>query len=120
MTVQDFVDQHLMRTGRRCFLVTQDGILLGLLTSNEIRDIDPGAWRLRTVASVMRPASKVHAVTPGVPARDALETMARDNVHQLPVIVNGKVEGIITRAHVLEAMRSRQELSGITHLPRAA
>jgi Zn-dependent protease/predicted transcriptional regulator len=119
-TVQDFVDQHLMRTGRRCFLVTQDGILLGLLTSNEIRDIDPGAWRLRTVASVMRPASKVHAVTPGVPARDALETMARDNVHQLPVIVNGKVEGIITRAHVLEAMRSRQELSGITHLPRAA
>ena len=120
MSVQEFVDQELMRTGRRCFLVMQNGILVGLLTPNEIRDLDPGAWRLRTVASVMRPASKVHAVNPGVAAWDALEIMAHDNVHQLPVISGGRVEGIITRAHILEAMRSRQELSGITHLPRAA
>lgn len=120
ISLQSFVHDGLMRTGRRCFLVTQNGALLGLITPNEVREVNAEDWSRRTVASVMRPASTLHLVSPEIPAWDALETMVRENVHQLPVMKGGRIEGIIDRRHILQAMRSRQELSGITHLPHAA
>ena len=119
-SVQDFVHEGLMRTGRRCFLVTQNGALLGLITPNEIRNLDAQDWPRTTIASMMVPASKVHFASPQMSAWDALESMVRDNIHQLPVMANGQLEGVIDRRHILQAMRSRQELSGITNLPRAA
>jgi Zn-dependent protease len=44
LSVQEFVNEHLLRTGRRCFLVVQDGHLLGLITPNEVRTVEPRAW----------------------------------------------------------------------------
>jgi Zn-dependent protease/predicted transcriptional regulator len=120
VSLQDFVHHGLMRTGRRCFLVTQNGVLLGLVTANEIRSLNPQDWPLRTVASVMRPASQLHLAAPEMSAGDALETMVRENVHQLPVMADGHLQGVIDRRHILEAMRSRKEFSDVTHLPRAA
>jgi len=39
-----------------------------------------------------------------------LEIMGRGDVNQLPVMSNGRVEGIRSRAHVLHVLRSRTEL----------
>ena len=86
VSLQEFVHEHLMRTGRRCFLVVQDGRLLGLITPNEVRAVEPRAWPFTPVRSVMRSADKVHFVSPDMPAMEALETMAREDVNQLPVI----------------------------------
>ena len=43
ISVQEFVHEQLLRTGRRCFLVVQDGRLLGLITPNEVRAVEPQA-----------------------------------------------------------------------------
>lgn len=40
----------------------------------------------------------------------AIEIMAREDVNQLPVVSNGHLEGIVTRAHVLEILQARSEL----------
>jgi len=42
----------------------------------------------------------------------ALEMMGRENVNQLPVIVDGRMEGIVTRAHLLQLIHSRAEVLG--------
>jgi CBS domain-containing protein len=36
--------------------------------------------------------------------------MGREDVNQLPVVSNGQLEGILTRGHVLQVLRSREEL----------
>jgi Zn-dependent protease/predicted transcriptional regulator len=120
MSVQEFINQHLMRTGRRCFLVIQNGELLGMVTPNEVREVNPSLWQFKQVADIMRPVNQVHFVSPDMPATEALEVMGRENVHQLPVLFDGHVVGIVTRAHVLEILQSRSEFSDITNLPRAA
>ncbi|MGB8912582.1 MAG: CBS domain-containing protein, partial [Candidatus Sulfotelmatobacter sp.] len=120
MSLQEFVSQRLMRTGRRCFLVVKDGQLLGMVTPNEVRGADSKNWPLQKVGDVMRTVEKVHFVSPDMPAVQALETMGREDVHQLPVLSNGRIEGVITRAHILQVLQSRSELSNITNLPRAA
>ena len=120
LSVQEFVNEHLLRTGRRCFLVVQDGHLLGLITPNEVRTVEQRAWPFTPVRSVMRSADEVHFVSRDMPAMEALETMGREDVNQLPVMSDGRVEGIVSRAHVLQVLQSRAELKLPPSLPRAA
>jgi Zn-dependent protease/predicted transcriptional regulator len=120
LSVQDFVNEHLLRTDSRCFLVVQDGRLLGLITPNEVRTLEPRAWPFTPVRSVMRSADKVHFVSRDMAAMEALEIMGREDVNQLPVMSNGRIEGIVSRAHVLQVLRSRAELHLPPTLPRAA
>ncbi|MGC1372758.1 MAG: CBS domain-containing protein, partial [Candidatus Sulfotelmatobacter sp.] len=120
MSLQEFVNDHLIRTGKRCFLVMENGQLLGMITPNEVRGVDSKIWQFKQIGDVMRPVSQIHFVAPDMPAIEALEIMSREDVHQLPVMANGHVEGVVTRAHVLEILKARSELSNISNLPRAA
>jgi Zn-dependent protease len=119
-SLHEFVHEQLLRTGRRCFFVVDNGRMLGLITPNEVREIDPKDWPLRRVGDVMRRAEKIHFISPNVPALEALETMGREDVHQLPVMSDGRIAGIVTRAHILQVLRSRSELASFTGRPRAA
>jgi CBS domain-containing protein len=101
-------------------LVIQDGHLIGLITPNEVRSVEPRTWPFTPVRSVMRSADKVHFVSRDMPAMEALETFGREDVNQFPVMSDGRIEGIVSRAHVLQVLRSRAELKLPPSLPRAA
>lgn len=59
-------------------------------------------------------------VSSGVPAMKSLEITGRDDGNQLPVMSDGRVEGIRSSAHVPHVLRSRAELRVPPSLPRAA
>jgi Zn-dependent protease/CBS domain-containing protein len=110
MDLQSFVDELLLRTGRRCFLVTGPGGLVGLITPNEVRSVDRSRWPEVRVDEVMRPLDRVVAVSPETTAIDALALMAREDVNQIPVVREGRLAGLVTRAHLLQLVESRAEL----------
>ena len=118
-SLQDFVHKQLLPTGGRCFLVIDDSRLLGLVTPNEVRAVEPQAWPYTRVREVMRSGHRIHLVPPEMPAMEALETMAREDINQLPVVSNGRAEGIVTRAHLLQVVRARSDLN-LPSLPKAA
>ncbi|HJP92879.1 MAG TPA: site-2 protease family protein [Pyrinomonadaceae bacterium] len=104
------VEEHLLRTGNRCFIVEEHGRIAGLITAHEIKAIARNRWPYTTVDEVMRPVEKLHTVKPEASAAEALEIMARDDVNQLPVIRNGHLEGMISRSHILQVLQTRAEL----------
>jgi signal-transduction protein with cAMP-binding, CBS, and nucleotidyltransferase domain len=53
---------------------------------------------------------QLRVVSPEAPVMQALETMARENINQLPVVSDGHLEGILSRAHLLEILRTRSQL----------
>jgi CBS domain-containing protein len=53
---------------------------------------------------------KLHSVKPTTSLTDALETMGREDVNQLPVVRNSHVEGIVSRGHILRLLQTRAEL----------
>lgn len=110
VSLQDLVDEYVLRTGRRCFIVVQNGALSGLITTNEIKAVDRESWPRTSVQSVMRPISQLRTVSPETPATQALELMGREDMNQLPVISNGHLEGVITRGHVLSFLSAQAEL----------
>ena len=58
----------------------------------------------------MRPLDQLRTVTIDTPVIKALEIMGRDDVNQLPVILNGALEGIISRSHILQLIQTKAEL----------
>ncbi len=110
LNVQNFVEQELLRTGRRCFIVVDKGEMTGLITPHEIKEIDRARWPFTTLHDIMRPLDEVRSVTPDTPLKSALESMTREDLNQLPVVLNGRLEGVLSRAEVISYLQTHAEL----------
>ena len=58
----------------------------------------------------MRPLSQLRTIAPDTPAIQALEIMSREDINQLPVLSNGRLEGIFSRTHILGFLQNHAEL----------
>ncbi|MCW5969170.1 MAG: site-2 protease family protein [Blastocatellales bacterium] len=108
--LQTLVDEHLLRTGRRCYLITENGSPAGLITSHEVKSVERARWPFTTVYDVMVPIDRLRTVSPDMPVAEALEMLGRANVNQLPVVSNGRFEGMLSRDRVLQFLVTRAEL----------
>lgn len=106
-SVQDFVDEFLLQSGRRCFFVNVQGNIAGLITPHEVRALDRSLWAVTPVQQIMKPLDKLRVIAPDATATEALEMMAREDLNQLPVVSDHHVEGMLSRGHILEAIQLR-------------
>ncbi len=60
--------------------------------------------------AVMRPLSQLRTIAPDTPAIQALEIMSREDINQLPVLSNARLEGIFSRRHILGFLQNHAEL----------
>lgn len=112
ISLQDFVDEYILRKGQRCFLVLQNNSLVGLITPNEVKKVDRSEWAQNSVQSVMIPLKKLHVVSPDTSAVRALELLTQQDVNQVPVVSDGHLVGIFSRGQVIRYLQARAELSG--------
>lgn len=108
--LQTFVHDYLLHTGRRCFLVAEQGEVTGLITPNEVKEIAQARWPFTIVYDVMRPLERLRTVTPDTPVSEALEIIGNDDINQLPALANGRLEGMISRDQILRYLLTRAEL----------
>ena len=110
MDVQHFVDEEMLRSGKRCFLVEENGAFAGLITPHEIKHVERSRWPSTPLSSVMLPAARLRTVTPETSLKDALEVMTTNDLNQLPVLANGRLRGMVSRSQVLQLFQTRAEL----------
>ena len=73
---------------------------------SELAAIPPGERGMTAVESVMRPAQDLVAVTPDESAWQAFRMMAEGGVNQLPVLVDGRLVGAITRERLVRLVQA--------------
>jgi Zn-dependent protease/predicted transcriptional regulator len=110
LNIEHFVHDELLRTGRRCFVITQNKNIAGLLTPHEIKEIDRARWPYTTLSDVMRPLEDLHTVPPDMPLKSALEIMGKEDLNQLPVVKDGRLAGILARTQIVDYLRTRADL----------
>ncbi|MEZ4770327.1 MAG: CBS domain-containing protein [Caldilineales bacterium] len=106
---------RLMRTGQlRRLPVVQDGRLVGIVTSGDVRRItgmssvvrDPSGdnflWQHIPVANVM--TLDVITTTPDTLIAEAARLMIERKISGLPVVEQGRLVGILTTSDLLEAL----------------
>jgi Zn-dependent protease/CBS domain-containing protein len=109
-TLGRFVNDQLLRVVARCFAVSRDDRVVGLIGTEDVKQVERDRWNETTVSQAMRPLSALHPVRPEVSAGDALALMARENINQLPVISDGHLEGVVTRSYLVQLLQVRREL----------
>jgi len=112
ISMRDFVDEYLLHSTSRCFLVMQDHHAVGVITPSEIKKVPRDAWDQTSVQAVMTPLNKLVEVPPDMPALKALELMSKGNWYQLAVVSDGKLQGLFSRDQIL---RFLQLHSGLGH-----
>ena len=108
--LQNFVDDHLLPSGRRCYLIVANGTPEGLITVQEVKSVERARWPYTTVYDAMIPIERLKTVNPETTVTEALELLGRADVNQLPVLSNGRVEGIVSRDRILQFLATRAEL----------
>jgi Zn-dependent protease/predicted transcriptional regulator len=108
--LETFVNENLLKTGSRCYFVVEGNRFTGLITPHEVKEVPRNLWAFKQVNDVMLPLENLKTITPQTPVLEALETMTRNDVNQLPVVVDGQLAGVISRNHILEVLKTRSEL----------
>lgn len=80
---------------------------MGIVTIGDLHDV---AWEQRggvTVAEVMGGRDGVVTTTPGSTLLDAAQTLASHDFDELPVVENGRILGLLTRADIIRVLQVR-------------
>jgi CBS domain-containing protein len=110
-SVSSLVHDHVMRTDDHAFPVMKEGQLIGLTTLEDIRSVDRHAWDGTIVREIMTPAERLATVSPDDNTADALQTLARRDVRQLPVMHNGGLVGLLRRRDIVKWLQLQSEMS---------
>ncbi len=114
-SLEDYVHE-MLRTGRRCHLVMEDGELQGLMTVHALNRVPREDWAVTSVQAAMVPRAQIRWAAPEEPVLVLLERMQSEDINQMPVVADsgspgaGRVVGIVTRDSILRVIRTRTEM----------
>jgi Zn-dependent protease len=110
-TLEQLVNEHILGSGRRSLVVEQNDRVLGLLTLHDVKKVLRSDWPTATAAQAMIPAEQMKRIRPDVELVAALGEMDRDGVNQLPVMVDGQIQGVLGRDDVISLLHTLSELN---------
>ncbi|MFY9584624.1 MAG: site-2 protease family protein [Candidatus Acidiferrales bacterium] len=114
-SLEEYVHE-MLRTGRRCHLVMEDGELQGLMTVHALNRVPREDWAVTSVQAAMVPRAQIRWAAPEEPVLALLERMQNEDINQMPVVADsgspgaGRVVGIVTRDSILRVIRTRTEM----------
>lgn len=112
LSLQALVDDYFLRYGYRAYPVVEGGSVLGLISIDALRELEPEARRAGTVKEHMTPLSAAGRVAPGVPLADALKKLAGAPGGRLLVLDEGdRLAGMLTKEGLTRFVEIRNVLS---------
>ncbi|MBC7237513.1 MAG: site-2 protease family protein [Chloroflexi bacterium] len=111
LSVESFIEQYLLGSGRRCYTVGDERGISGLLTVHNVRTVPKVDRPFISIAEVQTPLEELHVVGPDTSLWEALQIMGDAEVNQLPVLMDGQLVGLLTRQDLLRFIRARSALA---------
>jgi Zn-dependent protease/predicted transcriptional regulator len=114
MSIDEYIHE-VLRTGRRCHIVTGAGTPVGLVTLQSARSVPRDQWANTSIQAVMVPIERVQTASPEEPALNILQRMQTADINQMPIISDHHIVGIIGRDAILRVLQTRLQAG---HLAR--
>jgi CBS domain-containing protein len=109
LLVREFMLEHVLRRGQRALPVLDDGRLIGLVSITDAKHLDQDAWAATPVSDIMS-RMPLKTVGPDADLSTALRLLVENDVHQLPVVQNGRLVGMLSRADIMRYIQLGPEL----------
>jgi Zn-dependent protease/predicted transcriptional regulator len=110
MSVEQLVQDGVLRGHARCFAVMTAGDFAGLITLTDVRRIPRDEWATTSVYRAMTPATRLHTVRPSENLMSVLQAMSTHDVNQLPVVEGRNLVGMLDRGDVMRFVQVRRDL----------
>jgi Zn-dependent protease len=114
LTVLELVEKHLLPSAQRAFAVL-DGRLIGMVCLRDVQKIPRAEWGRTPVSAIMTPVERLAVTGPRDDAFEALATLGRAGVNQLPVVEDGELRGLLRREDVVKwlALYGEQPIASV-------
>lgn len=111
LPLDELVEGYFYRHYYKLFpVVTRDGVVVGCVTSRQVKDLPREEWAHRTVRDIMIHCRPDNTVSPEADAVSVLGTMHRGGNSRLLVATDGHLEGIVTLKDMLSFLSMKIEL----------
>jgi len=115
------VDDFFYRFRFRSFPVLEDGRLVGMVGLKDVQAVPRADWPATLVRDAMHRVADEHVVRPEDDLVNVLRKMTSADKGYLPVVVDGRLSGIVTRHDIMNLLHVRMELGEApSHGARAA
>jgi Zn-dependent protease len=111
ISLAEFVEQYLLLSGRRCYVVGDVAAPRGLITQTDVRAVPRDQWRTTSVQAAMRPIESLHAVAPESDLREVVQLLDANQISQVVVMQEGRLLGMIGHEQLMWLPRNRMELA---------
>ncbi|MEX0820396.1 MAG: site-2 protease family protein [Pirellulaceae bacterium] len=109
-TVYQFVEDYIYKHHHKMFPVSDDGRLVGCVTTRDVQQVPRGEWDRRTVGEIVKPCADENTIQRNADAMQALSSMSRNGASRLMVLDNGNLEGILSLKDLLKFISLKVEL----------
>jgi len=109
LTLQRLVDERILGTAQRNFLVERGDKTVGLVTLHRIKEVHRDQWADTRAAQIMLPLEQLKCVDPNTELASALEMMDRNGFNQMPVVLDRHIVGMLSREDVITFLRTLLE-----------
>lgn len=114
ITLEDY-GAEVLRTGRRCHLVTADGRLLGMMNVHTLNAVPRGEWSATSVQAAMLTRESILLAMADEPLLGLLERLLAADFNQMPVMATDEeggthIVGMVSRDSILRVIQTRSEL----------
>jgi Zn-dependent protease/CBS domain-containing protein len=110
ITIEELVDRYMLGRNLRGLPVVDNDRLVGIITLTDIKDTPRDRWSQYRVADCMTPEHEVLVASPTTELDEVLQIMSEKDVHQIPVVYDGQLVGLLTRGAVIRFLQLRQTL----------
>ncbi|MEW6736720.1 MAG: site-2 protease family protein [Acidobacteriota bacterium] len=106
LNIYQFVEDYLLRMGKRCFFVIEDNSVLGLITYQQVKAVPRQQWHNTYISEIMIKHKDLIYFAPETPIELVFEVITSNNLSQAPVVANGQVLGLIGQDTLLKLVES--------------
>ena len=110
VTIGRLIERYIFTTGRRYFVVVDNGSLQGVLTLQNIKSITRPNWSVTQIKDIMTPVDRLKVAYPDQDVLSILEQMDESNIDHMVVVSESSVVGLVTRDNIMNYLRTRSEL----------
>ena len=110
LSVEELVEDYIYRQHHKMFPVTDNGRLLGCVTTRDVQSVPRNEWTTTTVAHISSQCEPNNTISPISDATEALSQMSREGTHRLMVVDDDRLVGVLSLSDLVKFMSLKVEL----------
>ena len=109
LSIQNLIDNYIIRSDHRAFIVFENGNVVGLVTIDDVRGLTPESRSSTKISDVMTPSQELVVAVPDEEASEAFSRLQTENVRQLPVVNENKIIGLLRRKDIIRWLQLQSQ-----------